>query len=164
MESNRFREVILGSGHTFINVEEFRNVIYHMSLVGRFHFKYEKNSLTHMSVKCSAEGCPWKITSHAVEENEILQVHTYQVNHNHIAQDKCSSKVRVSSKRDVVVVEDVFRTTSEYLSYQICEDFERDHGVQLTITKHDTLKRRQKSAFMELHMHLTRFCLGYAIG
>ena len=96
LELNRFREAILGSGHTFKNADEFRNAIYQMSLARRFQYKYKKNSPTHMSVKCSVEDCPWKITSHAVEGNEILRVYTYQVNHNHIAQDECSSKVRVS--------------------------------------------------------------------
>ncbi|RVW58947.1 hypothetical protein CK203_107670 [Vitis vinifera] len=79
LESIRFREAILGSGHTFKNAEEFRNAIYQMSLGGRFEYKYKKNSPTHMSVKCSVDGCPWKITAHAVEGNVILQVHTYQM-------------------------------------------------------------------------------------
>ena len=144
LESNRFREAILGSGHTFKNANEFRNAIYQMSLAGRFQYKYKKNSPTHMSVKCSVEDCPWKITAHAVEGNEILRVYTYQVNHNHIAQDECSSKVRVSSKRGVVVVEDVFRTTPEYLPRQICKDFERDHGVQLTYNQAWHLKEKAK--------------------
>ncbi|XP_010645949.3 uncharacterized protein LOC104877993 [Vitis vinifera] len=144
LESNRFREAILGSGHTFKNADEFRNAIYQMSLAGRFQYKYKKNSPTHMSVKCSVEDCPWKITTHAVEGNEILRVYTYQVNHNHIAQDECSSKVRVSSKRGAVVVEDVFRTTLEYLPRQICKDFERDHGVQLTYNQAWHLKEKAK--------------------
>ncbi|RVW64611.1 hypothetical protein CK203_048506 [Vitis vinifera] len=144
LESNRFREAILGSGHTFKNADEFRNAIYQMSLAGRFQYKYKKNSPTHMSVKCSVEDCPWKITAHAVEGNEILRVYTYQVNHNHIAQDECSSKVRVSSKRGAVVVEDVFRTTPEYLPRQICKDFERDHGVQLTYNQAWHLKEKAK--------------------
>ncbi|XP_059599268.1 uncharacterized protein LOC132255235 [Vitis vinifera] len=144
LESNRFREAILGSGHTFKNADEFRNAIYQMSLAGRFQYKYNKNSPTHMSVKCSVEDCPWKITAHAVEGNEILRVYTYQVNHNHIAQDECSSKVRVSSKRGAVVVEDVFRTTPEYLPRQICKDFERDHGVQLTYNQAWHLKEKAK--------------------
>ncbi|WJZ87677.1 hypothetical protein VitviT2T_007043 [Vitis vinifera] len=144
LESNRFREAILGSGHTFKNADEFRNAIYQMSLAGRFQYKYKKNSPTHMSVKCSVEDCPWKITAHAVEGNEILRVYTYQVNHNHIAQDECSSKVRVFSKRGVVVVEDVFRTTPEYLPRQICKDFERDHGVQLTYNQAWHLKEKAK--------------------
>ena len=85
LESIRFCEAILGSGHTFKNAEEFCNAIYQMSLGGRFEYKYKKNSPTHMSVKCSVEGCPWKITAHTIEGNVILRVHTYQVNHNHIA-------------------------------------------------------------------------------
>ncbi|WKA06497.1 hypothetical protein VitviT2T_024393 [Vitis vinifera] len=144
LESNRFREAILGSGHTFKNADEFRNAIYQMSLAGRFQYKYNKNSPTHMSVKCSVEDCPWKITAHAVEGNQILRVYTYQVNHNHIAQDECSSKVRVSSKRGAVVVEDVFRTTPEYLPRQLCKDFERDHGVQLTYNQAWHLKEKAK--------------------
>ena len=80
LELNRFREAILGSGHTFNNVEKFWNVIYQMSLAERFEYKYNKNSPTHMSIKCSVEGFPWKITTHTVERNEILRVHTYQVN------------------------------------------------------------------------------------
>ncbi|RVW76664.1 hypothetical protein CK203_049659 [Vitis vinifera] len=119
LESIRFREAILGSGHTFKNAEEFRNAIYQMSLGGRFEYKYTKNSPTHMSVKCSVDGCPWKITAHAVEGN-------------------------VSSKRGAVVVEDVFRTTPDYLPRQICKDFERDHGVQLTYNQAWHLKEKAK--------------------
>ncbi|WJZ96735.1 hypothetical protein VitviT2T_015388 [Vitis vinifera] len=117
LESNQFREAILGSGHTFKNADEFRNAIYQMSLAGRFQYKYKKNSPTHMSVKCSVEDCPWKITAHAVEGNEIL---------------------------GAVVVEDVFRTTLEYLPRQICKDFERDHGVQLTYNQAWHLKEKAK--------------------
>ena len=44
LESICFRQAILGSGHTFKNAEEFWNAIYHMSLGGRFEYKYKKNS------------------------------------------------------------------------------------------------------------------------
>ena len=86
------------------------------------------------------------------------------MNHNHIAQDECSSKVKVSSKKGAIVVEDVFRTTSYYLPRQICKDFERDHGVQLTYNQAWYLKEKAKSAYMELHVSPTRLSLGYAIG
>ncbi|RVX22960.1 Transposon Ty3-G Gag-Pol polyprotein [Vitis vinifera] len=164
LESIRFREAILGSGHTFKNAEEFCNAIYQMSLGGRFEYKYKKNSPTHMSVKCSVKGCPWKITAHAVERNVILRVHTYQVNHNHIAQDECSSKVKVSSKRGAVVVEDVFRTTLDYLPHQICKDFERDHGVQLTYNQAWHLKEKAKERIYGVPRESYTFVLGYAIG
>ena len=72
LESNRFHTTILGSGHTFKNAEELWNAIYQMSLGGRFQYKYKKNSPNHMLVKCSVEGCPWKIATHVVERNENL--------------------------------------------------------------------------------------------
>ncbi|RVW18636.1 hypothetical protein CK203_104262 [Vitis vinifera] len=42
LELNRFREAILGLGHTFKKVEKFWNAIYQMSLAERFQYKYKK--------------------------------------------------------------------------------------------------------------------------
>ncbi|RVW91753.1 hypothetical protein CK203_045927 [Vitis vinifera] len=151
-----------GSGHTFKNADEFRNAIYQMSLAGRFQYKYNKNSPTHMSVKCSVEDCPWKITAHAVEGNQILRVYTYQVNHNHIAQDECSSKGGFLPKRGAVVVEDVFRTTPEYLPRQLCKDFERDHGVQLTYNQAWHLKEKAKERVYGSPRHFKQLFLAHA--
>ena len=87
--------------------------------------------------------------AHAIEGNEILRVHIYQVNHNHIAHDECSYEVGISSKRVIVVVEDVFRTTPVYLSRQICKDFEHDHGVELTYNQAWHLKEKAKKCIYE---------------
>ena len=97
-----------------------------------------------MSVKCSIDDCPWKITAHAIAGNEILRVHTFRINHSHIVQDQCSSKVKVSSKRGVVIVGDVFKTTPDYLPRQICKDFSHDHGVELTYNQAWHIKEKAK--------------------
>ena len=100
--------------------------------------------------------------AHAIEGNEILWVHTYQVNYNHIAQDEYSSKVRISSKKVVVVVEDVFITTPNYLPHQICKDYERDHGVELTYNQAWHLKEKAKEliygAPRDSYMFLSWLC------
>ena len=84
------------------------------------------------------------------------------MNHNHIAWDECSSKVKVYSKRSTVVVEDVFRTIVEYLPHQICKDFERDHGVQLTYNQAWHLKEKAKEhiygALRESYMFVPWLC------
>ena len=72
LDSDRFCDAILGSGHTFKNAEEFFNAIYKISLGGRFQYKYTKNSPKKMSVKHSIDDCPWKIRTPAVAGNEIL--------------------------------------------------------------------------------------------
>lgn len=68
-----------------------------------------------MSIKYLIKVCPWKITTHAIARNEILCVHAYKDNQNHLAHDECSSQLGLCSNRDIVVVEEVFRTTLNYL-------------------------------------------------
>ena len=84
MKLDQFRDAILGAGLTFKNVEEFRYTIYHMSLGGRFKYKYMKKSPKHMSMKCSIDNFLWMITAHVVTENETLRVDMFRVNNNHI--------------------------------------------------------------------------------
>ena len=57
-DSDRFRDAILGPGHTFKNAKKFRNAICKMFLGGRFQYKYTKNSPKQMSMKCSIDDCP----------------------------------------------------------------------------------------------------------
>ena len=115
-----------------------------MSLGGRFQYKYLKNSPKHMSVKCLIDLCPWKITTHVVAGNDILRVHTLCDNHNHITQDQCSYKVKVSSKRGAVIVGNVFRITLDYLPCEICKDFCHGHGVELTYNQAWHIKEKAK--------------------
>lgn len=49
---------IIGSGHSFPNADEFRNALYTMSLVGRFQYKFKKNSPKQIYVCCLVDGCP----------------------------------------------------------------------------------------------------------
>ena len=57
---------IIGSGQIFRNANEFRDVVYMMSLVGTFRCRFKKNNLKQMSVVCTIEKCPWRITCHAI--------------------------------------------------------------------------------------------------
>ena len=72
LESSRFESAILGSGHTFSTANEFRDAIYLMSVGGRFRYKFKRNCLKHMTVICVVEGCPWKVTTHAVRRTKIF--------------------------------------------------------------------------------------------
>ena len=58
-DSRWFVNSIMGSGHTFPNVAEFRDVVYLMSIAGRFCYCFKRNSMKHMTVICTVSGCPW---------------------------------------------------------------------------------------------------------
>ena len=54
-----------------------------MSLVGRFWYRLKKNNLKQMSIVCTIEKCPWRITCRAISSANVVQVHTFEIGHNH---------------------------------------------------------------------------------
>ena len=48
--SRRFQNKIMANGQTFPNADAFRDVVYLMSIAGRFLYYYKKNSCKHMTV------------------------------------------------------------------------------------------------------------------
>ena len=63
-DSRRFEKSIMGSGHTFPNVVKFHDVVYLMSIASRFRYYFKRNSMKHMTVVCTVNECPWKVTAH----------------------------------------------------------------------------------------------------
>ncbi|RVW69839.1 hypothetical protein CK203_061170 [Vitis vinifera] len=73
-----------------------------------------------MTVVCTIEDCPWKITARAIGDSNIVQVHTFQNVHNHCLEDVALSRPLVRSTRASLVIDDVIRSTPEYQPRQIC--------------------------------------------
>ena len=82
-----FSNAILGSGQTFRNASDFRDVVYLMSLVGRFRYIFKKNTPQRMSLVCTIDNCPWKITCCALGAANVVQVHIFENTHNHSLDD-----------------------------------------------------------------------------
>ena len=135
---------IIGSGHSFPNADEFRNALYTMSLVGRFQYKFKKNSPKRISVCCLVDGCPWRITANSVGTIKILKVNIFIDVHNHCADVECSSQPSMRGRRGACVIEQVIRATPQYLPCQICKDFRSRYGVSLSYKQAWTYKEMAK--------------------
>ncbi|RVW89140.1 hypothetical protein CK203_040273 [Vitis vinifera] len=103
-----------------------------------------RNSPKHMTVVCTIEDCPWKITARAIGDSNIVQVHTFRNVHNHCLEDVALSQPLVRSTRASLVIDDVIRSTPEYQPRQICKDFVRQHGIQLTYLQAWKMKEKAK--------------------
>ena len=97
-----------------------------------------------MTVVCTIEDCPWKITACAIGDSNIVQVHTFRNVHNHCLEDVVLSQPLVRSTRASLVIDDVIRSTPEYQPRQICKDFVRQHGIQLTYLQAWQMKEKAK--------------------
>ena len=131
-DSRQFQNSIMGSGHTFPNTVEFQDAVYLMSIVGRFHYCFKRNSIKHMTIVCTIDECPWKVTAHAIGDSNIFQVHIFRNLHNHSLEDVVLSQPLVRSNRASLLIDDVIWFTPEYQPRQICKDFQRQHRMQLT--------------------------------
>ncbi|KAL6325943.1 hypothetical protein AAG906_038434 [Vitis piasezkii] len=118
-DSRRFENSIMGSGHTFSNAAEFRDVVYLMSIAGRFRYRFKRNSTKHMTVVCTITQCPWKVTARAIGVSNIVQVHTFHNHHNHSLENVAACKPLVRSNRASLLIDDVIRSTPDYQPRQI---------------------------------------------
>ena len=144
LESRWFENAIMGSVQTFPNVVEFHDVVYLMSMACRFRCSFNRNSPKHMTVVCTVDQCPWKVTTSAIGDSKIVQVHTFHNVHNHSLEDVSSSQPLIRSNRASLVIDDVISCTPNYLSSQICKDFIRQHGMQLTYLQAWQMKEKEK--------------------
>ena len=85
-----------------------------------------------MSLVCTIDNYPWKITCRALGAANVVQVHTFENTHNHSLDDVSSSQPMIRANRASMVIDDVIRLTPEYQPRQICKDFVRQHGLRLT--------------------------------
>ncbi|XP_010665184.1 uncharacterized protein LOC104882695 [Vitis vinifera] len=122
----------MGSGHTFPNAAKFRDAVYLMSIANIFRYHFKRNSTKHMTIVCTVTKCPWKVTARAIGDLNIVQVHTFHNHHNHSLEDVVVCQPLVRSNRASLLIDDVIRSTPDYQPRQICKDFQRQHGMQLT--------------------------------
>ena len=129
LQTMRFSNAILGSGQTFRNASEFRDALYLMSLVGRFRYRFKKNTPQRMSLVCTIDNCPWKITCRALGAANVVQFHMFENTHNYSLDDVASSQPTIRANRAPMVINNVIRSTPEYQPLQICKDFVRQHAT-----------------------------------
>ena len=97
-----------------------------------------------MSLVCTIDNCPWKITCCSLGATNVVQVHTFENTHNHSLDDVASSQPTIRANRASMVIDDVIRLTSEYQLHQICKDFVKQHGLRLTYNQAWHLKEKAK--------------------
>ena len=71
--SRRFQKEIMASGQTFPNADAFHDVVYLMSIARRFQYYNKRNCFKHMTIICTVNDCPWKITCRDMGVNMLYK-------------------------------------------------------------------------------------------
>ena len=67
-----------------------------------------------MTVVCTVDQCPWKVTARAIGDSNIVHVHTFRNVHNHSLEDVSSSQPLIRSNSANLMFDDVIRSTPNY--------------------------------------------------
>ena len=115
-----------------------------MSVEGHFRYKFKRNYLKHMTVICTVEGCPWKVTTCTVGKTKIVWVDPFRNEHNHFLEDVLVSGPAVCCNQSTTMIDDVIHSNPNYLPHQICKDFHRQYRMQLNYFQPWNLKEKAK--------------------
>ncbi|PPD85000.1 hypothetical protein GOBAR_DD18072 [Gossypium barbadense] len=69
--AEQWQDTITGVGQRFSSVHEFRETLRKYAIAHQFAFKYKKNDSHRVTVKCKAEGCPWRIHASRLSATQL---------------------------------------------------------------------------------------------
>ncbi|XWS64405.1 hypothetical protein CRYUN_Cryun05aG0001700 [Craigia yunnanensis] len=67
-----WQNTITGVGQRFSGVHEFRESLRKYAIGHQFAFRYKKNDSHRVTVKCKAEGCPWRIHASRLSTTQLI--------------------------------------------------------------------------------------------
>ena len=68
-----------------------------------------------MTIICTVNDCPWKITYRAMGASHLVQVHMFENEHRHIVDGLVYAQPLVRCNRASKVIDDVIRCTPKYM-------------------------------------------------
>ena len=77
-------------------------------------------------------------------------MHTFRNQQNHFLEDVSVSKPAVHCNWATLMIDDVIRSSPYYLPQQICKDFHRQYGMQLSYCQAWNLKKKAKERIHDM--------------
>ncbi|KAJ0510412.1 putative transcription factor interactor and regulator CCHC(Zn) family [Helianthus annuus] len=82
LAAKQWENIITGVGQRFHSLAEFREALRKYSIAHAFNFVYKKNENQRVTVKCKAEGCPWRIHASKLSTTQLVCIKTMRPVHN----------------------------------------------------------------------------------
>lgn len=79
--AHQWQNNITSVGQRFNSVHEFREALRKYAIAHQFAFKYKKNDSHRVTVKCKAEGCPWRIHASRLSTTQLICIKKMNPSH-----------------------------------------------------------------------------------
>ncbi|EPS70998.1 hypothetical protein M569_03760, partial [Genlisea aurea] len=152
---------ITGVGQRFNSVHEFREALRRYAIAHRFAFKYKKNDSHRVTVKCKAEGCPWRIHASRLSTTPLICIK--KMNSTHTCEGSVGTSGYQATRSWVAsIIKDKLKFFPNYKPKDIVNDIKEEYGVQLNYFQawrgKEVAKEQLQGSYREAYSQLPFLC------
>ncbi|CAI0424029.1 unnamed protein product [Linum tenue] len=157
----QWQDTITGVGQRFSNVNEFRESLRRYAIAHQFAFKYKKNDSHRVTVKCKAEGCPWRIHASRLSDTQLICIK--KMNPTHTCDGSVLTTGNQATRSWVAsIIKEKLKVFPNYKPKDIVNDIKQEYGVQLNYFQawrgKEIAKEQLQGSFKDAYNQLPLLC------
>ncbi|KAL9360235.1 hypothetical protein Peur_048358 [Populus x canadensis] len=138
---------ITGLHQQFNNVREVRDALRKYSIAQGFTVKFKKNDSMRVSVKCSVDGCPWRIFASRLSTTHLFRIKRLNEIHTCGAGTGTDSHPRASKKVVEGIVKEKLHDSPNVKPKEIANQIQQEFGIEL---RYSQVRRWMEAATEEI--------------
>ncbi|GMJ14046.1 MUSTANG 7 [Hibiscus trionum] len=159
--AQNWENMITGVDQRFNSFNEFREALHKYSIAHGFAYRYKQNVSHRVTVKCKAQGCPWRIYAARLSTTQLVCIK--KMNSTHTCEG-ASVKVGHRATRGWVgsIIKEKLKASPNYKPKDIANDIKREYGIQLNYSQawraKEIAREQLQGSFTEAYNLLPYFC------
>ncbi|XP_065852579.1 uncharacterized protein [Euphorbia lathyris] len=159
--AQQWQNAITGVGQRFCSVHEFREALRKYAIAHQFAFRYKKNDSHRVTVKCKAEGCPWRIHASRLSTTQLICIK--KMNSTHTCEGSAVTTGHQATRSWVAgIIKEKLRINPNYKPKDIVNDIKDEYGIQLNYFQawrgKEIAKEQLQGSYKEAYNQLPLFC------
>ncbi|KDP23336.1 hypothetical protein JCGZ_23169 [Jatropha curcas] len=159
--AQQWQNTITGVGQRFSSVHEFRESLRKYAIAHQFAFRYKKNDSHRVTVKCKAEGCPWRIHASRLSTTQLICIK--KMNATHTCEGSVVTTGHQATRSWVAsIIKEKLKVFPNYKPKDIVNDIKQEYGIQLNYFQawrgKEIAKEQLQGSYKEAYNQLPLFC------
>ncbi|WCJ26844.1 MuDR family transposase [Euphorbia peplus] len=159
--AQQWQNAITGVGQRFSSVHEFRESLRKYAIAHQFAFRYKKNDSHRVTVKCKAEGCPWRIHASRLSTTQLICIK--KMNSTHTCEGSAVTTGHQATRSWVAgIIKEKLKINPSYKPKDIVNDIKHEYGIQLNYFQawrgKEIAKEQLQGSYKEAYNQLPLFC------
>ncbi|XP_050224005.1 uncharacterized protein LOC126673784 isoform X1 [Mercurialis annua] len=159
--AQQWQNTITGVGQRFSSVHEFRESLRKYAIAHQFAFRYKKNDSHRVTVKCKAEGCPWRIHASRLSTTQLICIK--KMNPAHTCEGSVLTTGHQATRSWVAsIIKEKLKIFPNYKPKDIVNDIKQEYGIQLNYFQawrgKEIAKEQLQGSYKEAYNQLPLFC------